>query len=319
MTGRKKYRWGRYVLLSIIWLVVVGVGVSIQKRGPAVSPIPFESEDGQVSGISTTIQPTKSPTPSHLGSTLQEVVNQALSGTHGTYAVVIKNRKTNESYEQNEHMVFPSGSLYKLWVMAVVYEQIQNSLLAKDQVISQDVETLNKEFSIDPEIAELTEGTVTFTIYEALHQMITISHNYAAMLLTEKVKLSSVAKFLGEYGYVESSVGTHGGLPTTTASDIAMFFDDLSAGKLANGEYTNEMIDLLKEQQLNNGIPKYLPDPSQVANKTGEIDYYKHDGGIIFTNQGEYILVVLSKSDNPAGAQERIALLSKAVFDYFSQ
>ncbi len=204
MTGRKKYRWGRYVLLSIIWLVVVGVGVSIQKRGPAVSPIPFESEDGQVSGISTTIQPTKSPTPSHLGSTLQEVVNQALSGTHGTYAVVIKNRKTNESYEQNEHMVFPSGSLYKLWVMAVVYEQIQNSLLAKDQVISQDVETLNKEFSIDPEIAELTEGTVTFTIYEALHQMITISHNYAAMLLTEKVKLSSVAKFLGEYGYVES-------------------------------------------------------------------------------------------------------------------
>lgn len=308
------------MFLCILWLVVVGIGVSIQKPPPSVSPIPIPPEDGQVSGDSMAgTEPMEFPTPIRPSSSLREVVNQALSGTHGTYAIVIKNIKTNESYVQNEHMVFPSGSLYKLWIMAVVYRQIQEALLSQDQILRQDVETLNAEFHIDPEYAELTEGTVTFTIHEALHQMITISHNYAAMLLTEKVKLSSVAKFLTDNGYGESSVGTQGELPTTTAADIALFFENLYMGKMANEEHTSEMISLLKEQQLNNGIPKYLPDPSKVANKTGEIDFYKHDGGIIFTDTGDYILVVLSKSDSPIGAQERIASLSKAVYEYFSE
>lgn len=301
--------------------MVVGIGIFIQKPSPSVSPIPMPLERGEVSGASGTadIQSPQLPTPSYAGSSLQDVVNQALSGSHGTYAVVVKNIKTNESYAQNEHMVFPSGSLYKLWVMVTVYQHIQEALLFQDQTLSRDVKTLNEKFNIDPETAELTEGTVTFTVREALHQMITISHNYAAMLLTEKVRLSSVANFLKDYGFHESKVGVSGELPTTTVSDIALFFENLYTGKFVNEKYTNEMINLLKNQQLNNGIPKYLPDPSRVANKTGEIDYYKHDGGIIFTDTGDYILVVMSKSDSPIGAQERIAMISKAVHEYFTK
>lgn len=244
------------------------------------------------------------------------IVEKALEGATGTYGIVIKNIKTGETYNSNEHKFFETGSLYKLWVMATAYKQIQNGQLTEDQVLSENVATLNQKFNIDPSLAELTEGTVTFTVHDALEQMITISHNYAALLLTEKIKLSSVATFLKEKGFTESIVGTNGGSPTTTPSDVALFLEELYNGELANQQYTDEMINLLKNQQLNDGLPKYLPDKSEVANKTGEIDLFKHDAGIIFTDKGDYIIVVMSESDAPQAAQKRIALVSKAVFDY---
>ncbi len=248
---------------------------------------------------------------------LKEAVDNVLKGTEGTYGIAIKNLKTGETYYSSEHKVFEVGSLYKLWIMATAYKQIQSGQLTEDQVLSEDVVTLNGEFNIDPNSVELTEGTITLTVHDAIYQMITISHNYAALLLTEKIKLSSVAAFLGSTGLDESTVGTNGGSPTATPFDIGLFFEKLYKGELANQQYTQEMIDILKNQQLNAGLPKYLPVESKIADKTGDIGWFKHDAGIVFTNKGDYIIVVMSESDSPPNAQEKIALVSKAVFDYF--
>ena len=122
-------------------------------------------------------------------SSLKNVVEETLAGTKGTYGIIIKNLKLGQSYYKNEHKIFEAGSLYKLWIMAEVFKQIQDGKLTEDQVLSEDVANLNQKFSIDPDSAELTEGTVSLTVRDALRQMITISHNYAALLLTEKIKL----------------------------------------------------------------------------------------------------------------------------------
>lgn len=250
---------------------------------------------------------------------LKTTVDGALQETKGTYGIVIKNLKTNESYYRNEHQSFEAGSLYKLWVMATVYKQIQEGTLTKEATLSADIAALNQKFNIDPDEAELSGGIINFTVQSALTQMITISHNYAALILTEKVKLSTVAKFLKETGLNESVVGTEGDSPKTTPSDIALFYEKLYKKELANEQYTNEMVGLLKNQKLNDALPKFLPEQSEVAHKTGDIGWFKHDAGIIFTESGNYIIVVMSESNSPTGAQERIALLSKAVFDYFAK
>lgn len=261
--------------------------------------------------------------------TLKSTVEQVMAGSQGRYGIVIKNFKTGESYKSNDDQVFESGSLYKLWVMATVFQQIQDGKLTEEDILSEDISSLNKNFSIDPEEAELTEGTITLTVYDALSQMITISHNYAALLLTQKIKLSTVAAFLEANGFVNSKVGIDGNPPVTTPSDIALFYEKLYKGTLAGPEYTQKMIDLLKSQKLNDGLPKHLPPEVKVAHKTGDIGWLKHDAGIVYLpNQetsakenkkakGDYIIVVLSESNSPPGAQERIAALSKAVFDYF--
>lgn len=248
---------------------------------------------------------------------LKTVITKARSGASGTYSVVVKNLKTGEFYSLNDKKVYEAGSLYKLWIMAETFVQIQNGIIKEDEILSQDIATLNTEFDIASEGAELTEGMITLSVYDALNQMITISHNYAALLLTEKIKLSSVKTFLEKNGFSASTIAVEGQPPATTAFDIALFFEKLFKGQLANKKYTDVMIDYLKHQERNDKLPKYLPKNTVVTHKTGEIDFLSHDAGIVYAPKGDYIIVVLSDSDYPQGAEERIAQISKAVYDYF--
>lgn len=245
---------------------------------------------------------------------LPAVVSKSLEETAGTYAVAIKNLKTGESYYINEKRKFDSASLYKLWVMAAAYKKIEEGSLDKETVLQEEIATLNKKFDIATESAELTEGTFNMNVENALNQMIVISHNYAALALTQKIGLTTVSNFLKNYNFASSKVGSP---PQTTAGDIAQFYEMLYKGELATPKTTQEMIALLKKQQLNDRIPKYLPDNIEVGHKTGELGMVKHDAGIVFTPKGDYIIVTMSESNNPKGAAEREALLSKAVYEYF--
>ena len=77
------------------------------------------------------------------------------------------------------------------------------------------------------------------------------------------------------------------------------------------------MIEILKRQTFNDRIPKYLPKEIDVAHKTGELFGSKHDAGIVFGKNGDYIIVVLSKTESEAEAAEKIANFSKEVYEYF--
>lgn len=288
------------IVLSVVLLFIYVAGNAILAPKKFISPIP-------------NIIPSPTSLPS--SSSLKKVVEGALSGTKGTYGIVIKNFKTGEAYYKDDHRIFEPGSLYKLWVMAEVFAQIQNGEIKEDEILSDSVTNLNSKFDIDPGVAELTDGTITLSVKDALEQMITISHNYAAYLLTDRVELSNVAKFLEKQNFSESMLGAP---PKTTAYDIAQFFEKLYKGELGNAENTQKMLDLLKKQALDSKLPKYLPGNTDIAHKTGEIDYFTHDAGIVYTPKGDYIIVVLSESDSPAGAEDRIAQASQAVYEYFT-
>lgn len=268
------------------------------------------------SNLTPTIAPTNAKTQKV---SLASTVQQSMKDTQGTYGIVVKDLSSNETYAMNDGTKFDSASLYKLWVMAVVYQQIDAGLLQKEQILSRDVAVLNDKFRIATESAEQKEGTLTLSVNSALTQMITISHNYATLLLAEKVRLSKIASFLKVNGFNQSSVGLDGSQPTSTAHDIALFYEKLYKGELANKQSTKEMIDLLKGQRLNKKIPKYLPIGTVIAHKTGEITSFSHDAGIIYSPKGDYIIVVMSKSTYPPGAVERIAGVSKNVYTYFTQ
>ncbi len=311
---RPKKRVGRFLITVFGAIVIFYLGFVLYSIGQSkisseiVTPAKVAKFSENVLGASEDKQ------------SLKEVIDKSLEGTKGNYAVSIKNLKTGESFDLNETRSFEAGSLYKLWVMAAVYQKIEKGELKKDQVLSQNIETLNSKFNIDPEFAEQTEGGITLSVKNALTQMITISHNYAALLLTEKIRLSSVESFLEQNGF-SSKVGTESstGAPTTNSSDIALFFEKLHKGELANSENTNEMINLLKQQKLNNKFPKYMPDDVVIAHKTGELGLFTHDAGIVFASSGEYIIVVLSESSSPVGAEDRIAKVSEVVYQYFKE
>lgn len=245
---------------------------------------------------------------------LEDIVKKELEGTTGEYSIFIKNLKTNETYELDSHKTYEPASLYKLWVMGAVFEKIGSGEVKKTEVLSDEIKTLNEKFDIDEETAELKEGGFSMSVSQALNHMITISHNYAALLLMDRIRRSSVVNFIDTYGFDESSLG---GDLKTTASDIGDYYEKLYKGEIVDPGSSGEMMDLLEKQTFNDRIPKYLPDNTKIAHKTGELGQVKHDAGIVYTPDGDYIIVLLSRSNSPKGAAEREALVSKAVYDYF--
>lgn len=242
-----------------------------------------------------------------------------LVGVPGSYGIYIKHLKTGEILAKNEHKQYESASLYKLWVMATAFEQIKTRKLNESQELKEEVAVLNEKFRIATESAELTEGTIDLTVHDALEKMITISDNYAALLLAAKIRLSTIASFLDRHGFEESKVGINGESPTTTAFDMALFFEKLYKGELADEAYTAKMIDLLKRQTLNEKLPKHLPEESVIAHKTGELGTFSHDAGIVYTTKGDYIIVVLSDTRAPAEAVKNIAEISEGIYRYFTK
>jgi beta-lactamase class A len=250
-------------------------------------------------------------------SSLEDAVTTALFESKGDYAIVIKNLKTGESYTRQPDKQYEPGSLYKLWVMATVFDQVKQGNLEEDEELSRSIAFLNSSFGISPDNAEQTSGTITQTVSQALNQMITISHNYAAMLLTEKIKLSTVKTYLETNGFNNSKVGTKGEEPLTTASDIARFLEKVYKKELVSPEYSDKMVELMKKQEKNNKLPLYLPSGVVMAHKTGELGMVSHDAGIVYTEKGDYIIVAFSETESPKGAEDRIGKVSEAVYQYF--
>ncbi len=246
---------------------------------------------------------------------LEEIILPLIENEQGTYSVVIRNLKTGTHYNYKEREVYSSASLYKLWTMATVFQQVKDNKLTLDKPISADIAMLNKAFDLG-EDAELSEGTISNTVEGAIEQMITISHNYSAILLTYTVKNSSVKQFLLNYHLTDSKTGSP---PTTTANDIADYYEMLYKRELITKDFSNQMIEILKRQKLNDRIPKYLPAGAPIAHKTGELGGVKHDAGIVFSEKGDYIVVLMSNTNAPLKAAEVEANISKVVWEYFNR
>ncbi len=275
-------------LRTIFILITVLGGLIVFGSFKNTLPARDNLEEGLVQSIfSRYVEPPED-------NTLVISIEQILAETDGTYGVFIKNLKTERTYVINEHKVFNSASLYKLWVMAVTFDQIQQGSVNKSDTT-----------------------TVSQSVDESLEQMITVSDNYSALLLSERIRLSNVTSFLQKNGFYESTIGADDGFPKTTPHDMALFFEKLHTGGLANKRDTHQMWQLLKNQQLNNKLPKYLPEEVIIAHKTGELDRVSHDAGIVFTKKGDYIIVVMSESKDQYVAAEQIALISKEVYNYF--
>lgn len=88
------------------------------------------------------------------------------------------------------------------------------------------------------------------------------------------------------------------------------------SGKLAGSD---QILDLLKQQQRRSKIPAGVPTGVTVANKTGELLTVENDAAIVFTKSGDYILTVMSEGlPDTAAERQLIVDISGKVYSFFA-
>jgi beta-lactamase class A len=249
------------------------------------------------------------PTPSHRDAALEEVIRSSLGDEVDSYGVVVKNLVNGAVAEVNSHKRFETASLFKLWVMYEVYKQVELGLVDMDE-----------ELLVTPYYASWDAGSLpveicdTLTVREALWAMITYSDNASGFLLRDRVGMENIHRDLQALGLTESAFRPEN--VTSTAADMALFLEMVVLRAAVSREASLEMLDLMLAQKVRDRLPALLPPGTEVANKTGDLPEVTHDVGIVYSPQPTYVIAVLS---DRGGESEPIALLSRAIYDYFNR
>lgn len=242
----------------------------------------------QFQSSTATNSPEPSPSPK---ASIQDILSKEVSNFPGTYNVYIKNLKTNDTFSIRSNNEIPSASIYKLTVMYKTFDAIRKGELSKE--------------------TKLSNGS---TVEEALRLMITISDNDSAILLAERQGWSNINDFIQNEGIRGFNLVADG-YPTTTAKATGDLLEKIYREEAVSKEASKEMLKLLLAQEVNDRIPLNLPKKIEVAHKTGELENYRHDAGIIFGNSADYIFVFLTETPNVETAYVNIAQSSKKLFE----
>jgi beta-lactamase class A len=251
---------------------------------------------------------------------LKKIVRKDLVGKKGDFAVYIQDLGADQDkYAYNEIEIFPSASLYKLVLAAAIFKGIEEEKIKPEDTLSSTKTYLTSVTgSLDWGYEEFGEE-ISYSVDEALDRILTISDNFAAVMLTEKIKaikgddiLNKTAKDLGMKNTV------FGDELTTNAEDIAVFYNGLFKGTVVSKKASDAIIDKLSKSKINDRIPANLPPETKIAHKTGDLALLRHDAGIVFLENNPYLIVLLSKNlEYEDEGAEVLANISKDVYDYF--
>jgi len=266
-------------------------------------------------------------------SALQGEVDTLLANIGGLTAVEIEDPDGTIIATANAGEQMEAASLYKLAIMVETYRQRQMGMLTfDDAVVLEDY-----HFSEGGDVYTEDEIGYTVDVGSLLESMITLSSNVAATALLEYVGTDNINETLASLGLTSTEIrwypgpsgstdnhsdrallGVSGGrmladlradeaMNVTSAADVAALLRMLLAGEVVDAESSQEMIDLLARQQINDRLPAYLPGGTEVAHKTGNLDGLMHDAGIIFAPTGPVIVVVMTEDVDELVSTELIA------------
>lgn len=101
--------------------------------------------------------------------------------------------------------------------------------------------------------------------------------------------------------------------------DMARLLEMIVLGKAASEQSCQQMMTILNRQQFNHRLPRYLPENTGFAHKTGTIGSTTNDAGVMFI-RGNAIAMVVFTMDKRSGrgeVEEQMGRLARVVYDFF--
>jgi beta-lactamase class A len=242
-------------------------------------------------------------------SDLQARIQQLIDSSGAEVAVYVDTLDAAKPMAISPDTSFHAASTMKVPVMIELFRQADAGKLGLDDPLP-----IKNEFHsiVDGSVYQLSVGDdsdaevyknagKTMTLRALCEAMITVSSNFAANLLIERVGAKNVQATVDRLGGtgvrvlrgVEDQKAFDKGLNNvTTAKGLAALFAKLAAGKAVSARADAEMVAILKRQKFNDAIPAGVPPGTAVAHKTGTITKIHHDAGIVYGPR-PYVLVVL--------------------------
>lgn len=220
---------------------------------------------------------------------LQAAVNQFASRHGDGYSVYVEHldTRTRASHKANASMT--AASMYKPFVVNEALKMIENGQLVEDAIV---------------------DGSRQLSLRDCMRITITVSDNPCGAILQRITgAANSSLPALSVQGFDNTDL--RGVYPTTTAKDIGRLFVNLHNQSYLNARNNQFFLDVLGEQTVTNRLPQGLPAGTTIHHKTGDLNGYAHDGGLIETDNGWYVIVIMSRPSSAGNLNDRYAVMAQ--------
>lgn len=237
----------------------------------------------------------------------------------GTVVLYAKNLQTGKELAIGADTRVRTASTIKLPILCTL-----ESLVAQGKVRWDERLILRPDDKVSGSgvLGSLADGT-DLTVRNLATLMIIVSDNTATNLILDRITADAVNGYLDSIGLTAtrsnrkvrgdgnqlkapegwSKAGlleenSRYGLGVSTPRDMVRILEMLYQGKIVSPEASEDVLDIMKKQQVRDGIARHAPDDLVVASKSGSLDALRSDVGIVYSNGGP-IAMAITVDDMP--------------------
>ncbi|WP_148465223.1 serine hydrolase [Peptoniphilus harei] len=251
---------------------------------------------------------------------LQNKIENIVEESSANIFVSFYDLDLGEGFSINGDQQVPSASMIKILILLKAFDECDKGKLNLEDTISLD----DYERVDGSGILKELYRNHKFSIRELLTLMIIVSDNTATNILIDLLGREEINKIGHELGLEKTilqrkmmdSLAKERGLDNFTSSnEILKLLKMIYEKNFINEDYSELALDILLRQQERDRLQRYLPEDLKIANKSGDLDNLENDGGIFFTKNKNYILVVLvNQAESNVLAKEIIGEISLKIY-----
>jgi beta-lactamase class A len=227
---------------------------------------------------------------------------------------------------------FHAASTMKVPVMIELFRQARAGLVSLDDplIVQNEFASIVDGSPFALSVGDDSDSDVyarigqPMTLLELCEPMITVSSNFAANLLIQRLDAAlarATARDLGADGMmvrrgVEDSKAFAQGLNnSTTARALMILMERIARGEAVDAQASRQMLEILGRQRFNDAIPAELPPGTPVAHKTGSITRIHHDAAIVLAPRPFVLVVLVRGVEDQKQSAALIARIARVLYD----
>jgi beta-lactamase class A len=254
---------------------------------------------------------------------LEEAVRKRVKTFRGEIGLVIRDLDTGWTFQVNPDNLFPAASMVKVPIMAACLKAAEEGQLS----LRDNMKLKRSDKAAGSGVLRTRATGSAFTIEQLVELMVTHSDNTAANMLIDLLGFDYLNRTFREMGLQRTNLSRKmmdfrsrdkGIENYTSAREMADILEKIYRKGCVCSSVSEKSLEFLKSQKVNDRIPKLLPKDTVVAHKTGLERLVCHDAGIVFTDNGDFLISVFTKTTSgPRTAKRFISSVSSLAYTVY--
>jgi len=227
-----------------------------------------------------------------------------LDSPTGRIALAARHLDSGRTWRHGADRRVPSASLIKLPILAAFWETVEAGRLDPRERVRVPAEARVDGTGVLQALAPDLQPTWS----DLATLMIAVSDNVATNLIVDRLGMEAIQRWIDTAGLshtrierrmMDRAAMSAGRQNWTSAGDMETLLSAIATGACVSREASALMMRALEAQQIQDRLPRRLPDGVRVANKTGNVTDVTHDVGIVSWPGGALAIAVLAHEVRP--------------------